>query len=648
MRYIKTIILFILLAQASLFTAQIPFTCEGQFLLTLANNGDSRLALVQVDPVTNNVTFGIINNSMRVDINAIGYRNEENLIYGLDPNDHFLFRVDAVGSVENLGRLPLDRRLLYFAADITPDGRYMILIGGTSTGVLGRDEELVRVDLATPGYPVERMPVSGDGSRIYDLAFHPLTGVLYGFDSNNERLVEVNPNTGRVSANWAPTANVDNAGSLFFDAFGNLYAYGGPALSPQNRFYSVDLQTGAFTILAGGPNAEGTDACSCPYTVEMKKTVSVEWTYPCKEVEYKFIIANGSGKQLDEVNFIDPLPNGMTFSQIIDNPFGGVVASNPGDGAIRIDNLTLPVGIDTIKALVYVGNIPEGTYLNQARLSNLPLSLGQVVRSDEPRTLAEEDSTYLDVRRIPFESMSEDYVICDGEVVEIDLSSLGESFLWSDGSTSPVRNFTDAQNLSVDIAAGCDSAFIDYTITEEDIELFLPETEYNVNLGDTIIINPTVVNTGFEEEFIWYNPDGEIVDCGECSTFEFVPLFSGVYRLVVVNEFGCRDEALIQVIVNKNRQIYVPNAITPNFDNINDILFIFSKNYGKIENLTIFDRWGELIYQNGNFFVNEEEGGWDGTFQGQVVMPGVYTWMAEITFLDDETEFFSGDVTVIR
>jgi len=647
-RLIQTIIILLVFIGFGQMEAQIPFTCRGQFILTLSQNGDSRLALVEVDPLTNSVDFDIVNGSMRIDINAIGYRNQENLIYGIDPNRHILYRVDAVGSVETLTTLPLDSRLSYFAGDISPDGRFLILIGGSSSGLINRDEELVKVDLTLPGYPVERINITGPTTRIYDIAFNPLSGVLYGFDSNNERLVRVDENTAEVFADFPATSNVDNAGSLFFDAFGNLYAYGGPFLSPQNRFYEVSTTDGQFTVLAQGPDAEGTDACSCPYTVEMKKIVNLDWTYPCKEIIYSFIIANGSGLEQREINLIDRLPPGFTFVEVIKNPFGGVVTSTTGDSDINIVNATIPMGIDTVKVRVYVDDIADKRYFNQARLTNLPVSLGQVVLSDEPRTLAEEDSTYVDVRRIPFDVFNEDFQICDGDTIRIDLSDIGEKFVWSDGSTAARRNLTEEDMLTVGIAAGCDSAVINYTITSEDIELMVDKDEFMVRLGDTIMVNSTVFNTGNTVIYRWFDPEGNELKCGECTHFEFVPLNSGTYILQVENEFGCIDEVPIKVVLDKSRRIFVPNVFSPNFDNINDRFFIQSQDYGKIEQLSIFDRWGELIYRGQNFFVNDESGGWDGQFNGQVVMPGVYTWMAEITFLDNETEFFAGDITLIR
>jgi gliding motility-associated-like protein/uncharacterized repeat protein (TIGR01451 family) len=585
---------------------------------------------------------------MRVDINAIGYRKEENLIYGIDPNLHFLYRVDSRGFVENLTRLPLHPDLSYFAADITPDGQYLILIGGTGTAFLGTDVELVKVDLTDPSYPVQRSALDGPATRIYDIAFHPLTGELFGFDSNNERLVIVDLDQSEVFANYASTPNVDNAGSLFFDAFGNLYAYGGGRFSQQNTFYKVDLETGEFIILARGPDAEGTDACSCPYTIQMTKTVLPEWSYPCEQVEYIFTIANASGTTQDGLYFSDGLPNGSTFVRIVDNPFGGDVLSNPGDDRFEIDNFSVPPGIDTLRILVEIGQVNSGFIYNQAQITGLPEALGETVISDDPRTLAEMDSTYLEIRRIATDSIETFGVICDDDRYAVDLSSLGRQFLWFDGETSPTREFEEGGIYEVLIVAGCDTAYMKYDIEEHDINVSLRDSVLSVKLGDTIALFPDIQNTGDSTFVVWLDPEGNEIQCGECSFYEFLPLKSGTYTIRVENEYGCTDIDLIRIEVDNTREVYIPNIFSPNGDNINDKFYIQGLGYGRIDNFYVFDRWGEMVYKASKIWINDESVGWNGNFNGKKALPGVYTWMAEVTFLDQRTEFFSGDVTLLR
>jgi hypothetical protein len=45
---------------------------------------------------------------------------------------------------------------------------------------------------------------------------------------------------------------------------------------------------------------------------------------------------------------------------------------------------------------------------------------------------------------------------------------------------------------------------------------------------------------------------------------------------------------------------------------------------------------------------NDPLRGWDGTFHNKPVQTGVFAWIAEVRFLDDEVERYSGDITLIR
>jgi gliding motility-associated-like protein len=96
------------------------------------------------------------------------------------------------------------------------------------------------------------------------------------------------------------------------------------------------------------------------------------------------------------------------------------------------------------------------------------------------------------------------------------------------------------------------------------------------------------------------------------------------------------------------QKVFIPNAFSPNEDGINDFFSVFTnEDAKKIQQLNIFDRWGELIFTKTDFQPNQESLGWDGTFRGKKVMPGVYTYWAEVEFLDGKKKFFKGDVSII-
>ena len=64
--------------------------------------------------------------------------------------------------------------------------------------------------------------------------------------------------------------------------------------------------------------------------------------------------------------------------------------------------------------------------------------------------------------------------------------------------------------------------------------------------------------------------------------------------------------------------------------------------------MTIFDRWGNLIYESENFDVNQESLGWDAFIVGEPIQSSVFVYMLELEFIDGFVMFESGDVTVIR
>lgn len=98
------------------------------------------------------------------------------------------------------------------------------------------------------------------------------------------------------------------------------------------------------------------------------------------------------------------------------------------------------------------------------------------------------------------------------------------------------------------------------------------------------------------------------------------------------------------------RRVYFPNAFSPNADGINDFFTIYGElpDVVVVENLMIFDRWGNQIHNQSNFLPNEENVGWDGTFKGKLMPVGTYVYVAEVRFLDGETAIYRGDILLVK
>jgi len=67
-----------------------------------------------------------------------------------------------------------------------------------------------------------------------------------------------------------------------------------------------------------------------------------------------------------------------------------------------------------------------------------------------------------------------------------------------------------------------------------------------------------------------------------------------------------------------------------------------------IEYLYIYDRWGGKVFSKTQFPINDITEGWDGTYRGQLVNPGVFVFTSKVSLKSGEFLFLRGDVTVIR
>lgn len=106
----------------------------------------------------------------------------------------------------------------------------------------------------------------------------------------------------------------------------------------------------------------------------------------------------------------------------------------------------------------------------------------------------------------------------------------------------------------------------------------------------------------------------------ECQTLEYIPL-----------------------------QTFIPNIFSPNGDGINDQFFIQSNDRIMLVNVfRIFDRWGNVVFEDFNFLPNDPQHAWDGAFNGKILNPAVFTYLAEVQTIDERTILITGDVSLVR
>ncbi len=119
----------------------------------------------------------------------------------------------------------------------------------------------------------------------------------------------------------------------------------------------------------------------------------------------------------------------------------------------------------------------------------------------------------------------------------------------------------------------------------------------------------------------------------------------GTYPITLTSMLGC--DSLVTLFLDYYH-VYFPNAFSPNDDGINDYFNVLgSGDLLEVESLKVFNRWGALVYQ-GQHLSPTLSSGWNGTFLGRVVNPGVYVYMATVLMNDGKTRQFSGSVSLLK
>ncbi len=416
---------------------------------------------------------------------------------------------------------------------------------------------------------------------------------------------------------------------------------------------TIDVtETGLFSLTAESGCAElyvGYDVVSatCPYTIELGLLVEPDTIFGCSEVIFRYILENDSGEERFDVMLADTFPPGFSFVEIINNPYESELASGLVPNILQLEKILLHEGVDTIDVLVEVADIPPGVMRIKAGLKNLHQGLGPLRSSDDPRTVSFPDSTTFVVRGVEGSSMEIDTFLCEGVDLVLDASFYGDSHLWQDGTTQSELVVTQAGTYEVLILDGCDTASLIYYIEEAaQISVDFPNGNVSIHQSESIRLEPIITNEGDSLNISWTDESGNSLSCLICPDPIATPLNDIEYVIHVENEY-CQDSALIELLVDESRRVYVPNVFSPDGDGNNDLFDFKSPDPGEVISFKIYNRWGSLLFERTNFSLGDQAGFWDGTINGELTRPGVYVWQAEIQFFDKKIEILTGDVTVV-
>ncbi|MEM7512377.1 MAG: gliding motility-associated C-terminal domain-containing protein, partial [Bacteroidota bacterium] len=112
-------------------------------------------------------------------------------------------------------------------------------------------------------------------------------------------------------------------------------------------------------------------------------------------------------------------------------------------------------------------------------------------------------------------------------------------------------------------------------------------------------------------------------------------------QLLVEDLNGCLDSTELQVEI-LNRNLFTPNAFTPNGDGRNDKFFISIGMMSSFE-IVIVDKWGKRVFQS-----NDIDFSWDGTVSGGSVPEGTYSFLIRGTTVEGVPIVRPGTINLFR
>ena len=120
------------------------------------------------------------------------------------------------------------------------------------------------------------------------------------------------------------------------------------------------------------------------------------------------------------------------------------------------------------------------------------------------------------------------------------------------------------------------------------------------------------------------------------------------YSIEVISDDGCifRDSVLYRV--KRYDDLWIPNVFSPNGDQVNDHFLIKSKFPLRINSLSIFDRWGNVVYSGKNGLTNDDSLKWNGNINQENAAPGIYIYHVEYENGDGKIRNKAGEILLIR
>jgi|GEM_PF-6582020 len=242
------------LEQRQLLTASGLPAFEGDAVLfQIHGNSGSQGQLSEIDVA--NGAFVDLGDRAGFTINGIGYRNADNLIYGMEMSNDHLIRLGADGSFERLGAIKGLPNGSYYTGDFGHDGLLYVRHSNTFYGI---DVDKVKVE--------RTIPTTSSVSGIADVAYDPETELFYSVRRQRGTTATADfisvdlregSDLGKVTVISDSLSPGGTYGAVFADANGRVFA-----ANNAGGLYEINPETGVATFAGKTPRASSNDGAA--------------------------------------------------------------------------------------------------------------------------------------------------------------------------------------------------------------------------------------------------------------------------------------------------------------------------------------------------------------------------------------------------
>lgn len=227
-------------------------------------------------------------------------------------------------------------------------------------------------------------------------------------------------------------------------------------------------------------------------------------------------------------------------------------------------------------------------------------------------------------------------VQCDVDsVLLLPVATNALSYQWSTGSTDPSIYVHTSGYYRVSVTNTC--ATVDTGVNV--IMRISPVKPYNNAVIDSCMGSKVVLNA--------QNPGKNFIWSSGQTTSVIMVTDTGSYYVVISDSDGyCPVTDAVIVIEHScaHCRIAAPTAFSPNGDGRNDRYKIFFECQPESYSMSIYDRWGELVYQSYDL-----QGGWDGFYKNISQPMGVYIYFVHYRESGtNEDKSISGNITLLK